>query len=66
MLQKHVHATKFLILRREGQKHAGKGQLKISGRGVKGRSKFFWRTGDRDFFFAYRNRIFCGMDLPEF
>ena len=53
----HVYATKFLVLRREGQGHPVKGRLKFSGRGVRGRLKFFWRTGDRVFF--------CGPE-PEF
>ena len=45
-----VHATKFLILRRDGPEHSIKGRLKNFKRGLGGRLKIFWRTGDRDFF----------------
>lgn len=54
----HVHATKFLDLRREGLDHAGKGRLKNFKRGVRGRLKFFWRTGNRVFFFRAGPGIF--------
>ena len=53
-----VHATKFLILRRDGPEHSIKGRLKNFKRGLGGRSKIFWRTGDRDFFLRAENPEF--------
>jgi hypothetical protein len=46
----HVHATKFLVLRREDPFDDAEGQMKNFKRGVGGRLKFFWRTSDREFF----------------
>ena len=53
-----VHATKFLILRRNGSPYEAKGRLKIFKRRGGGRLKIFWRTSDRDFFCEPESGIF--------